>query len=53
MWPFSTYPEKTAGDVAGKTFDYIIVGGACHFPRPKAIKSTNPKTIPQAVRQDV
>ncbi|KAF4767478.1 hypothetical protein HAV15_009558 [Penicillium sp. str.  len=27
MWPFSTYPEKTAGDVAGKTFDYIIVGG--------------------------
>ncbi|CAI7661079.1 unnamed protein product [Penicillium glandicola] len=27
MWPFSTYPEKTAGDVAGKTFDYVIVGG--------------------------
>ncbi|OQE30658.1 hypothetical protein PENFLA_c002G00152 [Penicillium flavigenum] len=27
MWPFSTYPEKTADDVAGKTFDYIIVGG--------------------------
>ncbi|KAJ5494222.1 Glucose-methanol-choline oxidoreductase [Penicillium fimorum] len=27
MWPFSTYPEKTASDVAGKTFDYIIVGG--------------------------
>ncbi|KAJ5827176.1 Glucose-methanol-choline oxidoreductase [Penicillium robsamsonii] len=27
MWPFSTYPENTAGDIAGKTFDYIIVGG--------------------------
>ncbi|CAP91933.1 hypothetical protein E8E15_010209 [Penicillium rubens] len=27
MWPFSTYPEKTADDIAGKTFDYIIVGG--------------------------
>jgi hypothetical protein len=36
MWPFSTYPEKTAGDVAGKSFDYIIVGGACHFPLTKS-----------------
>ncbi|CAG8897178.1 unnamed protein product [Penicillium nalgiovense] len=27
MWPFPTYPEKTADDVAGKTFDYIVVGG--------------------------
>jgi hypothetical protein len=35
MWPFSTYPEKTADDVAGKMFDYIIVGGASHFPLTK------------------
>ncbi|KAJ5950920.1 Glucose-methanol-choline oxidoreductase [Penicillium vulpinum] len=27
MWPFSTYPETTASDLSGKTFDYIIVGG--------------------------
>lgn len=27
MWPFSSYPERTAEDVDGKTYDYIIVGG--------------------------
>ncbi|KAK8115757.1 hypothetical protein PG984_012259 [Apiospora sp. TS-2023a] len=28
MWPFSpSYPERTLGDIAGRTFDYIIVGG--------------------------
>ncbi|CAG8918340.1 unnamed protein product [Penicillium salamii] len=27
MWPFSSYPESTASDVAGQTFDYIVVGG--------------------------
>ncbi|KAJ5158652.1 uncharacterized protein N7500_008303 [Penicillium coprophilum] len=31
MWPFSTYPEKTVDDVAGKTFDYIIVGDKGHI----------------------
>lgn len=28
MWPFTpSYPERTLGDIAGQTFDYIIVGG--------------------------
>ncbi|CAG8166172.1 unnamed protein product [Penicillium salamii] len=27
MWPFSSYPESTASEVAGQTFDYIVVGG--------------------------
>ncbi|KAK8044172.1 hypothetical protein PG993_004196 [Apiospora rasikravindrae] len=28
MWPFSpSYPERTLGDIAGQTFDYVIVGG--------------------------
>lgn len=28
MWPFgSSYPEHTAEDVDGKTYDYVIVGG--------------------------
>ncbi|KAH8880859.1 alcohol oxidase, partial [Thozetella sp. PMI_491] len=27
MWPFSSYPERRAEDVDGKSFDYIIVGG--------------------------
>ncbi|CAK7231558.1 hypothetical protein SBRCBS47491_007972 [Sporothrix bragantina] len=28
MWPFaSAYPERRVADVAGKTYDYIIVGG--------------------------
>ncbi|CAG8230199.1 unnamed protein product [Penicillium olsonii] len=27
MWPFESYPESTSTDVAGQTFDYIIVGG--------------------------
>ncbi|CAK7209999.1 hypothetical protein SCUCBS95973_000642 [Sporothrix curviconia] len=28
MWPFaSAYPERAVADVAGKTFDYIVVGG--------------------------
>lgn len=30
MWPFTAlYPERTAADIDGKTYDYIIVGGAC------------------------
>ncbi|KAL6874468.1 alcohol oxidase [Trichoderma longibrachiatum] len=28
MWPFSSYPERTAEDVDGKTYDYIIVGAS-------------------------
>ncbi|ETS76742.1 hypothetical protein PFICI_12129 [Pestalotiopsis fici W106-1] len=27
MWPFSSYPEATASEVDGKTYDYVIVGG--------------------------
>ncbi|KAK8098119.1 L-sorbose 1-dehydrogenase [Apiospora kogelbergensis] len=28
MWPFSpSYPERTLRDIAGQTFDYVIVGG--------------------------
>ncbi|KAH0497581.1 hypothetical protein TgHK011_004878 [Trichoderma gracile] len=27
MWPFGSYPERTAEDVDGETYDYIIVGG--------------------------
>ncbi|KAF7532241.1 hypothetical protein G7054_g8148 [Neopestalotiopsis clavispora] len=27
MWPFSSYPEASASQVDGKTYDYIIVGG--------------------------
>ncbi|KAH7113766.1 hypothetical protein B0J11DRAFT_445885 [Dendryphion nanum] len=27
MWPFKAYPERSAEDVDGKTYDYIIVGG--------------------------
>ncbi|ROW13613.1 hypothetical protein VPNG_04562 [Cytospora leucostoma] len=27
MWPFTPYPEASAADVDGKTYDYIIVGG--------------------------
>lgn len=28
MWPFtSSYPERAASEVHGKTFDYIVVGG--------------------------
>ena len=39
MWPFASYPELSAADVDGKTFDYVIVGGKVppiltHPPHP-------------------
>jgi hypothetical protein len=27
MWPFNSYPERTAEDVDDETYDYVIVGG--------------------------
>lgn len=27
MWPFTSYPEVTAAQVEGKTYDYVVVGG--------------------------
>lgn len=27
MWPFTPYPEVTADQVKGKTYDYVVIGG--------------------------
>jgi hypothetical protein len=34
MWPFSSYPERTARDVADQVFDYIVVGGKLAYILP-------------------